>query len=156
MSASYLAIKTKCIYIILGDVTKLTPRKIYDRHYGNKLCRLCGKAIDSTKYGRLFGKAAESKKLCERIKLITDVTILETSGVTILETSGNSEIICRNCERLLEKCMQFRTDVQKTQKLFDAKCSVKRVITPPKIYPSQKLSRSSINFVSLSYIYFRK
>ena len=147
MSASYLAIKTKCIYIyiILGDVTKLTPRKIYDRHHGNKLCRLCRKAIDSTKYGRLFGKAAESKKLCERIKLITDVTILETSG--------NSEIICRNCERLLEKCMQFRTDVQKTQKLFDAKCSVKRVITHPKINPLQKRSRSSINFVSLSYIY---
>ena len=57
-----------CIILgVFGVLTKLTPRKVYDRQH-QKLCLLCGKAIQSTKYGRLFGKVVESKNLCEKIK----------------------------------------------------------------------------------------
>ena len=66
----------------------MTPQKIYARD-NKKNCRLCGTEQKTSKYAKLFGKVGESKKLTDKIKLI--------SGVDIVETDGASDIICRNC-----------------------------------------------------------
>ena len=70
---------------------QLTPKKVYPRT-NQKLCRLYLK--NSTRFLRIFSIAGKSKDLCNKIKVIT--------GITIVETGTNTCIIYRSCNRFID------------------------------------------------------
>ena len=86
--------------LIPGSSSNITPRKVYTKSISEKkICRLCAEAAE--RYGRLFGKASEKKRICEKVFLVT--------GVKLLETDERNDVICQKCERQLEKSVEFNS-----------------------------------------------
>lgn len=95
---------------------KVTPTKTFYRDLGN-LCRLCGNEPLYTI--NIFSKSGQKNQLRDKI--------IKSTGLCV-QNDGSSDVVCRKCERTLDKIIQFQEKVIQTQKVFEQKSFFKRVI----------------------------
>ena len=97
----------------------LTPKIIYSRSTTAKVYCLCEE--ESNRVSRIFSVAGKSRGICQKIKIVTSVEILETAD-------GSSDVICRNCDRFVELVINFKKKCQENQHNLLHTHAVKRVI----------------------------
>ena len=115
------------IYVDAEKENETTPRKVYGV---SDICRLCGCA--GKRYVKLYGRVAKEKSLIEKIKLVTGLSLIQTDELT--------DNLCLKCERSVENMFKFRLSCHQVQREIHRKCSVKRVISPPKSNPEKRQS----------------
>ena len=113
-------------------MTEVTPKKIYPRKgtQNQSECRLCMKLSDNNYLIKILSKIGKSKGLCEKIK--------RTCGINIEETDFLPKVICRNCDKFIEKISNFHKTCQQTQFELRQNVSVKRMHLSPGIKTTKR------------------
>ena len=108
-----------------------TPQKVYS-NFEEKICRLCASSKDRDRSTNIFSKAGEAKRL--------QAAIVQLLNVAITKDDGLPSTVCRHCEGILTRFLEFKSSVLKTQEQLKAMVTTKRCqVFSPSCEPEKKV-----------------